>query len=121
MNKKNFLLSYIALFVVTYLVRYVVIFTGGTVGFSLGAGDFHESSYIGTAETMLLIIYALMIFVCFKRGQENGRGYLLAFPLVGGFFDVFLPLIVFVPTILNAFGLAFGIPDKASSSKKLAT
>lgn len=110
MNRNTFLVLYLALFLLTYVIRYIVLFLDGTVGYSFDLFDL-SNAYIGHAEGILLIIYAAMAYLCFKRGEENRRNYLVAFPIIGGFFDVFLVLFIFVPTVMNILGLILGVAE----------
>ena len=55
--------------------------------------------------------YLLMFVACYVRGRRVGRVWLTAFPVVGGIFDLWLPFIPLVPSVMNVAVLAAGIPQ----------
>ena len=65
------------------------------------------------ADAFLLICYGVMTFACWLRGKAVGRVWLVAFPIIGGLFDIILVYVPFVPTIMNIVVLAAGIPQKS--------
>ena len=57
-----------------------------------------------------------MAFACWMRGKAVGRTWLVAFPIVGAVFDIFLVYVPFVPTIMNIVVLAAGIPQRSETT-----
>ncbi len=81
---------------------------------TLEAGAGEEFSLL--ADGYLLICYAVMAFACWLRGKSVGRTWLVAFPIVGAVFDIFLVYVPFVPTIMNIVVLAAGIPQRSQAA-----
>lgn len=89
MNIVFFVLAYLVFMIPTYFVRYVGFFAAATLGIPeniVAMGD--------TVSTTLVILY--------WRGRTVGKGYIARFPLIGGVFDVLLPPIVFIPTVMTS-------------------
>ena len=107
MTSKKFSFFYLIAFLFTYVIRYMSLLSGQTVGYSVGTGG----NFLGTAEIIMIFVYGVMIYISSRRGKETERGYLFIFPLIAGIIDIFFPLIVFVPTVFNVVGMIFGIPD----------
>ena len=95
MNGFFFLVFYLLFMVPTYLLRYAY--------FSLALTD--ESIIADEASMelhiLLVLFYLVMAGVTYMRGKTVGKPYLVAFPIVGGFFDVVLPIVILVPTVMN--------------------
>ncbi len=119
MTNKKFIFLYLIGFFMTYIVRYLFVMSGETVGvsFSVGTGDYASGeSFLGGAEWVLIAVYAFMAYVAFSRGKACDKNYLYWFPVIGGIIDVFFMLLVFIPTVFNVIGLILGIPEKTKSS-----
>ncbi len=71
-----------------------------------------RTTFLAICYAILAICYAIMVIACWIRGRQVDRKWLLAFPIVGGVFDMFLIFIPFVPSIMNIAVLATGIPPK---------
>ena len=56
--------------------------------------------FLGLADIFLAICYLVMLLACVIRGLAVARIWLVAFPIAGFIFDVFIP-IAFVPTVLS--------------------
>ena len=65
-----------------------------------------DSEALGVRKAYLGICYAIMAVACFVRGRATGGTWLVAFPIVGGVFDMFLVFIPFVPSVMNIAVLA---------------
>ena len=83
---------------------------------SEGGGADANINWMATATYFLLSIsYVIMIFVSYRRGIANNRKFLIAFPIVGGFFDIVLGFIPFVPTMFNVLAIVFGSMSRKSA------
>lgn len=59
----------------------------------------------------LLVNYLLLIFIAYRRGRRINKKYLAVFPFIGSFFDILIPLIPLVPTIMNIAVLIVGAAE----------
>lgn len=104
MSNTKFLIIYLIFMVLTYLWR--IVFVGAA--FEGGA----DIEGMGTTMNVLMFLsYAIMAYVAYSRGKAIGKGYLVAFPIVGAVFDLILIFIPFVPTIMNIITIVLGMPD----------
>jgi len=78
-----------------------------------GAGHFDELN--STVMILLLISYLGMAYVSYLRGKESGKGYIFAFPIVGGVFDLILVFVPFVPTVMNIITIVLGMSSPKGS------
>jgi hypothetical protein len=109
-----FLFIYLFFMLPTYVWRWI--FAAGAVGVAISdnGGSVDAINSMATATYVLLAIsYVVMTFVAYRRGVANNRKFLLAFPLVGGIFDIGLGFIPFVPTIFNILAIVFGSMSRA--------
>lgn len=60
---------------------------------------------------MLFLNYVILAIITYFRGKKIDKKYLIAFPLIGGFFDMVLVFIPLVPTIMNILALVLGLSD----------
>lgn len=110
MSNTNFLIIYLIVMVLTYLWRLVFI------GAAIDGGDI--DSMVNIMNSLLFFSYVIMAYVAYKRGKAIGKGYLTAFPIVGGVFDLILVFIPFVPTIMNIITIVIGMPDSKQTETK---
>ncbi|NMH65704.1 hypothetical protein [Shewanella salipaludis] len=104
MSNTKFLIIYLIVMVLTYFWRFAF------VGAAFGDGADIEG--MGNAmNTIMFLSYAVMAYVAYSRGKTIGKGYLVAFPIVGAVFDLILIFIPFVPTIMNIITIVLGMPD----------
>ena len=116
MSAGKFLFIYILFMLPTYIWRWI--FAAGAVGAAMSerAGADASIDSMATATYVLLSIsYVIMIFVSYRRGVANNRKFLIAFPIVGGFFDIVLGFIPFIPTIFNVLAIVFGSMSRRSA------
>lgn len=98
------------LFLLLFLIPASLTYLSGPL---LGAAALDEAtadSAWGVRFMFLVPWYGLMTLACFLRGRAVGRVWLLAFPVVGAVFDLALPVVPFVPSVMNIVVLAAGIP-----------
>jgi hypothetical protein len=114
MSAGKFLFIYLFFMLPTYVWRWV--FAAGAVGAAM-SNDGDSESAINSMRyatyVLLTISYVVMCFAAHRRGAANNRKFLIAFPLVGGFFDIVLGFIPFVPTIFNVLAIVFGSMSRA--------
>ena len=97
--------------ILTYLLRWAAFFSLGEDLLDNPDTISDESIEIGiTVTIMLSICYLIMILASWRRGVHIGKAYLIAFPIVGAVFDLFLVFIPFVPTVMNIIVLILGLP-----------
>ena len=116
MSTGKFLFIYIFFMLPTYIWRWI--FAAGAVGAAMsegGGADANINSMATATYVLLSISYVIMIFVSYRRGIANNRKFLIAFPIVGGFFDIVLGFIPFVPTIFNVLAIVFGSMSRKSA------
>lgn len=103
----------IGAFLVLFLVPATFTYLSGIllVGAVFGEGASAEEA--GSARvSYLAICYAVMAFACWLRGRATDRKWLIAFPILGGVFDMFLGFVPFVPSVLNLVVLILGLQSK---------
>jgi hypothetical protein len=108
MSNTKFLIIYLIVMVLTYLWRFAFVgaaFEGGTDIEGMG----------NTMNILMFLSYAVMAYVAYSRGKAIGKGYLVAFPIVGAVFDLVLIFIPFVPTIMNIITIVLGMPDNKAA------
>ena len=106
-NMILFLLLFLIPASLTYLSVWLLVFVGLDDASTGGEALNIRIIYLG-------ICYAIMTLACYIRGLANGRTWLVAFPIVGCVFDMFLVFIPFVPSVMNIAVLATGIPNRKS-------
>lgn len=62
---------------------------------------------------ILLFNYVILIFIANSRGKIIEKRYLVAFPVIGGFFDILLVFIPMIPTVMNILALVIGLSDSS--------
>ena len=112
MGKVSFLISYLIVMMFTYLWR--LSFLGNAIE-NMDMSQQELNSQVGLLFFIMTVNYLILAFIAYKRGTKIGKKYLFAFPLVGGFFDIILGFIPFVPTILNIITLVLGVIKKEES------
>lgn len=70
---------------------------------------------VGARRIFLGICYVVMLVACIIRGRAVNRMWLVAFPIVGAIFDIWLAFIPFVPSVMNIAVLAAGIPQPSKN------
>lgn len=104
MSNTKFLIIYLIAMVLTYFWRFAFIGAAFDDGADIeGMGN--------TMNILMFLSYAVMACVAYIRGKSIGKGYLVAFPIVGAVFDLILVFIPFVPTIMNIITIVLGMPD----------
>ena len=93
MSAMKFLTIYLIAMFPTYIYRWF--FVAGAIA-DASAGGNNASALGSTATILLAISYAAMIYVSHKRGSTNDRKFLVAFPVAGAVFDIFLGFIPFM-------------------------
>ena len=109
MSSGKFIIIYVLFLAPTYIWGWV--FGLGAIGASMdGAMASEEIADTAVYGRMILmaISYVVMAFVAYRRGLANNRRYLVAFPIIGAVFDLFLAFIPFVPSVFNFLGLILG-------------
>lgn len=106
MSAMKFLTIYLIAMFPTYIYRWF--FVAGAIA-DASAGGNNASALGSTATILLAISYAAMIYVSHKRGSTNDRKFLVAFPVAGAVFDIFLGFIPFIPTLFNILAIVFGM------------
>lgn len=104
MSNTKFLVVYLIFMVLTYLWRFA--FVGAAFDDNADIDNMGTGLYF-----CMFASYAIMSFVAYRRGKANGKGYLVAFPIVGGVFDILLVFIPFVPTIMNIITIVLAMPN----------
>ncbi len=114
MSSMKFLTIYLIAMFPTYIYRWF--FVAGAIA-DASAGGNNASALGSTATILLAISYAVMIFVSYKRGISNDRKFLVAFPVAGAVFDIFLGFIPFIPTLFNILAIVFGVMKGNNETK----
>ncbi len=118
MSAGKFLFIYLIFMFPTYVWRWI--FAAGAIGAAMDDSKSSDAaiSAMGTTTYVLLAIsYAVMMYAAYRRGSANNRKFLIAFPAVGGVFDIVLGFIPFVPTIFNILAIVFGSMSKAKAEE----
>ncbi len=118
MSAGKFLFIYLIFMLPTYVWRWI--FAAGAIGAAMDDSKSSDAaiSAMGTTTYVLLAIsYAVMMYAAYRRGSANNRKFLIAFPAVGGVFDIVLGFIPFVPTIFNILAIVFGSMSKAKAEE----
>ena len=119
MTCKFFAPIYLTLTILTYLVRALIFFPlyfSALEAFNPAAGIIRALQGKGLmcfviSTIILILIYAILSIITWKRGVENNYSSRLFFyPLVAGLFDIFF-LVPFVPTIMLLMGFFIGIRE----------
>lgn len=111
MNSGIFCVIYLIVMFFTYIWRYLIF---GVPSIAVNTGAPQEDvittimSFINWA---LFINYLLLILTAYYRGAKTNRKYIATFPLIGAFFDIILPFIPLVPTIMNILTLVIGVSN----------
>jgi hypothetical protein len=107
----KFLTFFLIAMVPTYIYRWI--FVAGAIA----TGGNNASAMGSTATILLVISYAVMIYVSYKRGLVNDRKFLVAFPVAGAVFDILLGFIPFIPTLFNILTIVFGVMKGKEEAK----
>lgn len=99
------------LFLLLFLIPASFTYLSGMfLGVRLVDEEITANEAFGARMLYLGVCYAIMTLACFLRGRTNSSTWLIAFPIVGGVFDIFLVFIPFVPSVMNIAVLVTGIP-----------
>jgi len=80
-----------------------------------------RGEYVGAATIILMTgSYVVLALISFIRGHRIGKPWLVAFPIIGGIFDVVLVIVPFVPTVMHLLTLILGsiTPEASKSTEK---
>lgn len=102
-----FVVSYLVVMALTYVWPWVS--NMGLIG-AMGTNSSNATGFaLGGKLFGSLVLYILITVFCFFRGKAIGKKYLTALPIIGGFFDLVLVFIPFVPTVMHIITLVLGI------------
>lgn len=107
MKTPAFVILYLIVMLFTYLWRAAVV--GGAMDSSTTIEDVKNIGAI--ANWLLFFNYVILALIANSRGKKIEKRYLVAFPVIGGFFDLILGFIPLVPTIMNILALVMGLSD----------
>lgn len=107
MKTPVFVILYLFVMMFTYLWRFA--FVSGVMQAGTTAEDISSMSLV--MHCMLLLNYLILIWIAYARGKKLDKKYLAALPLIGGFFDILLVIIPFVPTLMNLAVLVLGLSE----------
>ena len=96
---------FLALFLIPCVLTYIV----GWISPLLGLATAGVGYVLG--RIVLGGLYIWMALASFLRGTANGRRWAVVLPLAGGFFDVFLVFLPFVPSVFNVVALVVGMGE----------
>lgn len=105
MKTPFFVILYLVIMMFTYLWRAVIF------GAPASATPEEIRNVTLGINVILFLNYIILIVIAYFRGKKIDKKYLVAFPLIGGFFDMVLVFIPFVPTIMNVLTLIVGLSD----------
>lgn len=112
MTSTKFLTLFLIAMIPTYLYRWIF-FVGNVTAFTDPAMRGRTQEFINSMDVffylLMLVSYIAMTFVSYKRGLENGKGFLFAFPIAAAVFDLILIFVPFIPTIFNILTIVFGL------------
>ena len=108
MTTPVFIIIYVVLMIPTYVWNYII--AVDAIASEAGQINF-------TWNIIQIINYLLLTVVAFLRGRRVGKGYIAAFPFVGGIFDVILIFIPFVPTVMNIVTIVLGAQGGKASTR----
>lgn len=110
MSNTKFLIIYLCIMITTYMWRFAA--------FGAAMEDGADVDAVGdTMNFLMFASYAGMAWVAYARGKAIGKNYLVAFPIVGGVFDLILVFIPLVPTVMNIITIVVGMPDAKPEPK----
>ncbi len=107
MKTPAFVILYLIVMLFTYLWRMAVI--GGVMDSGTTAEDVKNMASV--VNWLLFFNYVILALIANSRGKKIDKRYLVAFPLIGGFFDLILGFIPLVPTIMNILALVMGLSE----------
>jgi uncharacterized membrane protein YhaH (DUF805 family) len=113
MSSTKFFIIFILAMIPTYIYRWIF-FAGNVAAFTNPAmrGRANQG-FLDSMELMfyflMLVSYITMIYVSYKRGEDIGKSFLIAFPIVAAVFDLILDFVPFVPTIFNILTIVFAL------------
>ena len=107
MTSTKFLVLYLLFMVPTYFVRYAAI-----AAVFKQAEKHSSAGSIGIVANFLLFVFLLALcFIAYLRGKVVEKKHLVAFPTVALVFDLLLPFIPLVPTVMHTITLVVGLPE----------
>nr|DAL93415.1 MAG TPA: hypothetical protein [Caudoviricetes sp.] len=108
-------------FVILYLIvmMFTYIWRAAAVGSALDASTSPQDvADVGAVANWLLFFnYVLLLVIAYYRGKKIDKKYLVAFPVIGGFFDIILAFIPLIPTVMNILALVMGLSDSKQNVK----
>ena len=109
MSSGKFIIIYVLFLAPTYIWGWVfgLVAMGASMDGAMASEEIADTAVYGRM-FLLAISYVVMAFVAYRRGLANNRRYLIAFPIIGAVFDLFLAFIPFVPSVFNFLGLILG-------------
>jgi hypothetical protein len=107
MKTPTFVILYLIVMLFTYVWRMAVV--GGAMDGGTTVEDVKNMASV--VNWILFFNYVVLALIANSRGKKIEKKYLVAFPIIGGFFDVLLGFIPLVPTIMNILALVFGLSD----------
>lgn len=107
MKTPAFVILYLIVMLFTYLWRAVVV--GGAFDSNTTVEDVKNVAAV--VNWLLFFNYVILALIANSRGKKIEKRYLVAFPVIGCFFDMILTFIPLVPTIMNILALVMGLSD----------
>lgn len=107
MKTPTFVILYLIVMLFTYLWRATVV--GSAMDANMTVKDVQDAAVI--VNWLMFFNYVLLATIAYYRGKKIDKKYLIALPIIGGFFDVILAFIPLVPTIMNILTLVFGLSE----------
>lgn len=108
-------------FVILYLIvmLFTYIWRAAAVGSALDASTTPQDvAGVGAVANWLLFFnYVFLLIIAYYRGKKIEKKYLVAFPVIGGFFDIILAFIPLIPTVMNILALVMGLSDNKQNVK----
>ena len=102
----------IIVFLLLFLVPASFTYLSGFLFFGAVVDESITEDAIHIRLTYLAICYAIMTIGCYLRGRATDKTWLMVFPILGGFFDMFIGFVPFVPSVLNVVALVVGIQSQ---------
>ena len=90
----------------TYLIRWAAF------GAAIQSSGAKEAGEMGRSANIMLIFFLVVLCViAYQRGKAVAKKHLVAFPVVAFVFDILLPFVPLVPTVMHVVALVVGVPD----------
>lgn len=107
-NATTYVVAYLALMAPTYILPYFGSNSTLANAFSTALGMGPMPQWWAHAWCLIMLV-----LLCWLRGNAIGKGFLPAFPVLAGAFDMIpgLSMIPLVPTLLHTVGIVLGVKD----------